>query len=190
MYWKYVDKVILDEETLQARIAQLAAQVSLDYAGSESLLLVCVLRGGVMFLTDLMRRLTIPHEIDFMAVSTYGRGARATSGIVRIMMDLKTNIEGRDILLVEDIIDSGHTLEYLMRILRERMPASLEVCTLLDKPDRREVEIPVKYVGFEIHDEFVFGYGLDLQERWRNLPFVATLKPEFVHLITTGQPRR
>jgi hypoxanthine phosphoribosyltransferase len=190
MYQQYIDRVLLDEATLQARIGQLAGQVSRDYATSENLLLVCVLRGGGRFLTDLMRRLTIPHEIDFMAVSSYGRGARDSSGVVRIMMDLKTNIEARDILIVEDIIDSGHTLEYLLRILRERAPASLEVCALLNKPSRREVEIPVKYLGFEIPDEFVFGYGLDLDERWRNLPFVASLRSEYIDPNARQPPRR
>jgi len=179
MYHRYVDKVLIDAATLQRRITELAEDVSHDYMESEGLLLVCVLRGGVMFLTDLMRRLTVPHAIDFMAVSSYGAGARESTGVVRIIMDLQTNIEGRDILIVEDIIDSGHTLDYILRVLRERRPASLEVCALLTKPSRREIDITTRYLGFEIPDEFVFGYGLDLDELWRNLPFVATLKPEF-----------
>ena len=179
MYHQYVEKVLIDAATLQGRIEELAQEVSRDYTGSKGLLLVCVLRGGVMFLTDLMRRLTVPHAIDFMAVSSYGAGARESSGVVRIIMDLQTNIEGRDVLIVEDIIDSGYTLDYIMRVLSERRPASLHVCTLLAKPSRREVDVPLRYLGFEIPDEFVFGYGLDLDELWRNLPFVATLKPEF-----------
>jgi len=179
VYHQYVEKVLIDAETLQGRIGELAQAVSRDYAESRGLLLVCVLRGGVMFLTDLMRRLTVPHAIDFMAVSSYGAGARESSGVVRIIMDLQTNIEGRDVLIVEDIIDSGHTLDYIVRVLGERRPASLHVCALLAKPSRREIDVPARYLGFEIPDEFVFGYGLDLDELWRNLPFVATLKPEF-----------
>jgi len=179
VYHQYVEKVLIDAATLQGRIEELAQEVSRDYVESKELLLVCVLRGGVMFLTDLMRRLMVPHAIDFMAVSSYGAGARESSGVVRIIMDLQTNIEGRDVLIVEDIIDSGHTLDYITRVLGERRPASLEVCTLLAKPSRREVDVPTRYTGFEIPDEFVFGYGLDLDELWRNLPFIATLKPEF-----------
>jgi len=178
-YEQYVDKVLIDEGTLQRRVGELGAEVSRDYAGCEDLLLVCVLRGGVLFLTDLMRRMTVPHEIDFMAVSSYGVGVRDSSGVVRILMDLRTNIEGRHVLIVEDIIDSGNTLDYILRMLRERRPAGLEVCALLSKPTRRQIDIPVRYLGFDIADEFVFGYGLDLDERWRNLPFVATVRSDY-----------
>jgi hypoxanthine phosphoribosyltransferase len=172
-----VDEVLITEEALQSRIAQLGTEISDDYRGQD-LLLVCVLKGGVMFLTDLMRSLSVPHSIDFMAVSSYGTGVRQSSGVVRILMDLSADIKGRNVLIVEDIIDTGHTLDYLLRLLRARDPASLRVCCLLDKPARREVNIPVDYLGFSIPDKYVFGYGLDLDELYRELPLVATLKPE------------
>jgi hypoxanthine phosphoribosyltransferase len=178
VHWRdYVDEVLITQERLQSRIAELGAQISRDYEGQD-LLLVCVLKGGVMFLTDLMRQVSIPHAIDFMAVSSYGTGARATSGIVRILMDLGADIRGRNVLIVEDIIDTGHTLDYILRLLKTRNPASLRICCLLDKFSRREVPIGVDYVGFSIPDKFVFGYGLDLDELYRDLPLVATLKPE------------
>jgi len=177
--WReYVDRVLIGEQALQARVAELGAEISRDYAGKD-LLLVCVLKGGVMFLTDLMRQITVPHHVDFMAISSYGTGVRASSGIVRILMDLGTDIRGRHVLIVEDIIDTGHTLDYILRLLRARGPASLRVCCLLNKPDRREVPIEVDYLGFSIPDQFVFGYGLDLDEYYRDLPLVATLKPAF-----------
>jgi hypoxanthine phosphoribosyltransferase len=138
--------------------------------------MVCVLKGGVAFLTDLMRHVSIPHEIDFMAVTSYGKGRRESSGVVRILMDLETNIEGRDVLIVEDIVDSGRTINYLLRTLSERHPASLKVCTILDKPSRRVAKVPLDYTGFQIPDKFVLGYGLDLDEKYRNLPFVAVFK--------------
>jgi hypoxanthine phosphoribosyltransferase len=138
-----------------------------------------VLKGGVTFLTDLMRMLTVPHEIDFMAISSYGMGQRESSGAVRLIMDLKTDIAGRDVLLVEDIVDSGRTMDYLLRNLWARRPASLKVCTLLSKPSRRVVNVPLDYTGFEIPDEFVLGYGLDFDEKYRNLPYVAVLKEEY-----------
>jgi hypoxanthine phosphoribosyltransferase len=178
MDWQeYVEEVLVSEGTLQERIAELGTQISADYEGKD-LLLVCVLKGGVMFLTDLMRHITIPHRIDFMAISSYGTGARESSGIVRILMDLSTDIKGRDVLIVEDIIDTGHTLDYILRLLQTRNPASLRVCCLLDKPSRREVPIAVDYLGFSIPDKYVFGYGLDLDEYYRDLPMVATLKPD------------
>lgn len=178
MDWQdYVDEVLISKESLQSRIAEMGAAISRDYAG-QNLLLVCVLKGGVMFLTDLMRNITIPHSIDFMAVSSYGTGVRASSGIVRILMDLSTDIKDRNVLIVEDIIDTGHTLEYILRLLQARNPASLRVCCLLDKPTRREVHIPVDYLGFSISDKYVFGYGLDLDEFYRDLPLIATLKPD------------
>lgn len=171
-----VAKILISEEEIQARIAELGKAISRDYEG-EDLVLVCILKGGVTFLADLMRNLTIPHEVDFMAISSYGRGT-TSSGVVRILKDLDTNIEGRNVLIVEDIIDTGHTLEYIIANLRTRRPKSLRICTLLSKPSRREVDIPLDYVGFEIPNEFVIGYGLDFAEHYRNLPFIGVLKPE------------
>jgi hypoxanthine phosphoribosyltransferase len=170
--------VLIDEESLQARIRELGEEISADYAGKD-LLLVGVLKGAVFFMSDLMRHLTIPCEIDFMAISSYG-DATDSSGVVRILKDLDINIEGRDVLVVEDIIDSGLTLSYLMRNLEAREPASLEICALLTKPDRREIEVPVRYVGFEIPNRFVIGYGLDFAERYRNLPYVGVLDPGLI----------
>ena len=175
---EHVDHVLIDQERLQARISDLASQVSRDYAGVDNLLLVCVLKGAIMFLSDLSRQLMVPHAIDFMAVSSYGASTES-SGIVRILMDLETSILDRHILIVEDIIDSGRTLDYITRNLTTRGPASLRICSLLDKKARREIPIPVDYVGFEIPDEFVIGYGLDFAELYRNLPFIGVLKPEF-----------
>lgn len=173
-----LERVLLSEEQLQSRIAEMAADISRDYAGQD-LLLVCILRGGVVFLTDLMRKISIPHQIDFMAVSSYGVGARASSGSPRIALDLNTDIRNRHVLLVEDIVDSGITLEQVLRILETREPASLHVCVLLDKEERRKVHIPTRYVGFKIPNEYVFGYGLDIDEIWRNLPFVGIVKREY-----------
>lgn len=176
-YEEYLGEILISSEQLQARIAELGRQISQDYSGQD-LLLVCILKGGVLFLTDLMRNITIPHAINFMAVSSYGAGSRASTGAVRILMDLETNIEGRNVLLVEDIIDSGHTLAYITRVLRARSPSSLRVCTLLDKAERREVDVRLDYVGFQIPNKFVFGYGLDLDEVYRNLPFIGVVKPD------------
>jgi hypoxanthine phosphoribosyltransferase len=184
MDWQdYVDQVLISKEALQARVAELGAEISCDYEGKD-LLMVCVLKGGIMFLSDLMRHVTIPHSIDFMAISSYGTGARESSGIVRILMDLSTDIRGRHVLIVEDIIDTGHTLEYILRLLKARNPASLRICCLLDKPERREASITVDYLGFSISNEFVFGYGLDLDELYRGLPLIATLKPELYDRVT------
>ncbi|MFP4321789.1 MAG: hypoxanthine phosphoribosyltransferase [Anaerolineales bacterium] len=174
-YEKYLARVLIDEASLQTRIQELGAQISADYARKEDLLLVCILKGGVMFLSDLMQHITVPHAIEFMAVSSYGHGARESSGHVRILMDLSTDIRGKHVLIVEDIIDSGHTLDYLMPQLQAREPASLAICTLLSKPSRREVDVLVAYMGFVIPNEFVFGYGLDLDEKYRNLPFVGVV---------------
>ena len=174
-YKAYLESILIDEVTLQNRIKELGAQISADYAGCDSLLLICILKGGVMFLVDLTRHITIPHEIDFMAVTSYGKGARESSGKVRIDMDLSSIVTGKHILIVEDIIDSGYTLEFVMRMLKAREPASLRLCTLLDKESRREVEIPVDYTGFKIENKFVFGYGLDLDEKFRNLPFIGVV---------------
>ncbi len=170
-----VGRILVDEETLQSRVAELGEAVSTDYKDKD-LVLICVLKGGVAFLTDLMRKITVPHEIDFMAISSYGEGQRESSGVVRIVMDLEANIEGRDVLIVEDIVDSGRTISYLLRTLGARHPASLRVCTLLSKPGRRVVEVPLDYLGFDIPDEFVLGYGLDLDEKYRNLPYIGILK--------------
>jgi hypoxanthine phosphoribosyltransferase len=172
-----VGEVLISEEALCVRVQELGAQISHDYSGQD-LLLLCVLKGGVMFLTDLMKQITIPHSIDFMAISSYGTGVRKSSGVVRILMDLSTDITDRHVLIVEDIIDTGHTLEYLLEMLRTRDPASLRVCCLLDKPSRREVPIQVDYVGFSIPDKYVFGYGLDLDQLYRNLPLIATLRQD------------
>jgi hypoxanthine phosphoribosyltransferase len=173
-----VSKVLVEEDTLRTRIAELGAEVSTDYAGKD-LLLVGVLKGAVFFMADLMRHLTIPCEVDFMAISSYG-ASTDSSGIVRILKDLDINIDGRDVLVVEDIIDSGLTLSYLIRNLESRNPASLEICALLTKPARREIDVHVRYTGFEIPNEFVIGYGLDYGERYRNLPYVAVLDPDAV----------
>ena len=178
-YEDYLGEILITSEQLQARIAELGVQISADYVGKD-LLLVCILKGGVLFLTDLMRQITVPHAINFMAVSSYGAGSRESTGAVRILMDLETDIVGRNVLLVEDIIDSGHTLDYIMRVLCARNPASLRICTLLDKIERREVSVTVDYVGFQIPNKFVFGYGLDLDEVYRNLPFIGVVKPEAV----------
>lgn len=168
-------EVLISADRIQDKVKDLAAQIDRDYAGTD-LLLLCILRGGVVFLSDLMRRLTVPHTVDFMAVSSYGKGARKSSGQVQITFDLRTSIEDRDVLVVEDIIDSGHTLASVLELLRARHPRSLEVCVLLDKIERREVEIPLRYRGFIIPDRYVFGYGLDIDEYLRNLPHVAALK--------------
>lgn len=177
-YTKYLKRILIDENTLHARIAELGKQISQDYAGEESLILVCILKGGIIFLVDLIRQIDIPHSIEFMAVSSYGVGARESSGHVRILMDLSVDIADKHVLIVEDIIDSGYTLAYITEQLRARRPASLKICTLLSKPGRRQVEVPVEYLGFEIPDEFVFGYGLDLDEEFRNLPFVGIVDLE------------
>lgn len=176
-YDYYLEDTLIDQETLQQRIAELGAQISADYANTEDLLLICVLKGGMMFLSDLMRHITVPHHIDFMAVSSYGTNARQSTGAVRIEMDLHTDIAGRNLLIVEDIIDSGHTLNYIIRTLQARQPTSMKICTLLSKPERREVDINVDYIGFEIANKFVFGYGLDLDEYYRNLPFIGVVRP-------------
>ncbi len=166
--------MLVTAEQLQQRVGELGEQISRDYSG-RSLLLVGVLKGAVFFLSDLMRFIDVPVEVDFMAVASYG-SATDSSGVVRILKDLDASIEGRDVLIVEDIVDSGLTLQYLIRNLGSRNPSSLEVCALLTKPDRRKVDLPTRYVGFEIPDRFVVGYGLDYAERHRNLPFVAVLE--------------
>jgi hypoxanthine phosphoribosyltransferase len=169
-----IGEILVPGEDLERRVRQLADQISQDYAGKD-LVLVGVLKGAVFFLSDLMRHLTVPVEVDFMAVASYG-SATKSSGVVRILKDLDASIEGRDVLIVEDIVDSGLTLQYLMRNLKGRNPRSLEVCALLIKPERQKVELPTRYVGFEIPNRFAIGYGLDHAERYRNLPYVAALK--------------
>lgn len=178
MHADVVDRILVSEESLGQRIAELGETLSADYE-SKDLVLICILKGGVTFLTDLMRHITVPHEIDFMAISSYGSGQRESTGAVRLILDLKTDIAGRDVLIVEDIVDTGQTMDYLLRLFRARGPASLRVCTLLNKPSRRTVEVTLDYVGFDIPDEFVLGYGLDFDEKFRNLPFVAVLKKEY-----------
>jgi len=174
-YEQYLKEKLIPEDALQKRIAELGAEISRDYADSTNLLLICILRGGVMFLTDLMRHITVPHAIDFMAVSSYGTGNRESQGAVYIKMDLMTDIGGRDVLIVEDIVDSGYTLSSVLQLLSTRKPASINICTLLDKEERRKVEVPIKYTGFVIPNKFVFGYGLDLDELFRNLPFIGVV---------------
>ncbi len=171
-----IDEVLFDAKTIADRIDELAARVDADYA-ERDLLLVGVLKGAVFVMADLARRLSVPVAMDFMACSSYG-SATTSSGTVRILKDLDTDIEGRDVLIVEDIVDSGLTLDYLVKNLRSRRPASIEVFALLTKPSRREVELPIRYVGFEIPDVFVVGYGLDYAERYRDLPGIVSLRPE------------
>jgi len=177
MLEEVLDHILIDEATLQRRVDELGQAVSADYQGKD-LIMVCVLKGGVAFLTDLMRRVTVPHEIDFMAISSYGGQRTESSGVVRILMDLHADIAGRNVLLVEDIVDSGRTMDYLLRALQARNPASLRVCTLLNKPCRRVVDVPLDYIGFDIPDDFVLGYGLDFDEKYRNLPFIGVLKQD------------
>jgi hypoxanthine phosphoribosyltransferase len=178
-----IARILIDETTLTARIKALGAQIEADTVDQEDLLLICVLKGGYMFLADLSRAMTRPHSIDFMGISSYGKGI-TSSGAVQIIMDLKAPLDGRHVLIVEDIIDSGRTLDYMRRNLMSRSPATLRICSLLNKPARREVEVPVDYIGFDIPDEFVVGYGLDFGELYRNLPFIAVLKPDlFAHLL-------
>lgn len=179
-YHEFLEQVIISEEALQKRIAELGEEISRDYQGCK-LHLICILRGGVIFLADLMRKITIPNTIDFMAVSSYGVGARRSTGDVRITLDLQEDIRGRDVLIIEDIVDSGYTIATVMEFLKTRHPKSLAVCTLLDKAERREVDVPIKYRGFVIPDKFVFGYGLDIDELYRNLPFIGSVNAERYH---------
>jgi hypoxanthine phosphoribosyltransferase len=176
MHTAAIGETVVPSDRLQERVAELGAQITADYAGRE-LFLMGVLKGAVFFLADLTRQIELHCEFDFMAVSSYG-SLSDSSGVVRIIKDLDVPIEGRDVLIVEDIVDSGLTLNYLLRNLRARGPKSLEVCALLVKPERRKIELPIRYVGFEISDRFVVGYGLDLDQRYRNLPYVAALQEE------------
>ena len=172
-----LDHVLLDEAVIQERVDNLAARVSADYADARKLVLVGVLKGSFMFLADLARRLTVPHHVDFIALSSYNRGA-VSSGAVRLIMDTRTALAGTHVLIVEDIVDTGHTLDYLVRNFRARQPASLRTCVLLSKPDRREVAVQIDYLGFEIPDVWVVGYGLDYADYYRTLPYIAVLKQE------------
>ena len=171
-----IGETLIESERLHARVAELGAEISADYEGRD-LVMVGVLKGALIFMADLMRSLTVPCEIDLMAVSSYG-SATDSSGVVRILKDLDTSVAGRDVLIVEDIVDSGLTLQYLLRNLKAREPASVEVCALLTKPERRRVETPIRYVGFEIANRFAIGYGLDHAQRYRNLDYVAVLETD------------
>lgn len=176
-YKDILAEILIDADKLQTRIAELGAGISADYPDGN-LLLVCILRGGVPFLVDLSRNITSPHMTDFMAVSSYGAGKRESSGAVRVTMDLQMDIRDKDVLLVEDIVDSGNTISSVLELLQVRQPRSLKVCALLDKPERRESVVPIHYLGFKIPNKFVFGYGLDLDEYYRNLPFVGVVDLE------------
>ena len=171
-----IDHVLFSEEQLAQRVAEIAAQIDKDYAGKEPLL-VSVLRGSFVFMADLVRQITVPCTVDFMAVSSYGSGT-TSSGQVKIVKDLSETIEGKDVIVVEDILDSGNTLSYLLKLLEARRPSSIRLCTLLDKPERRTKPVEVQYSGFTIPDEFVVGYGLAYDERYRNLPYIGVLKPK------------
>ena len=178
-YQDFLAEILVDEASLQKRLKELGAEISADYTDSNGgLLLICILRGGVPFLVDLMRHITVPHMLDFMAISSYGKGARESTGNVRLTMDLQTNIRDKHVLLVEDIIDSGHTIASVLQLLETREPKSLKVCALLDKEERREAVVPVHYRGFSIPNKYVFGYGLDLDDYYRNLPFVGVVDLE------------
>ena len=171
-----VAEILISESQIQRRIAALGEHISRDFAGEE-VLFVAVLKGAMLFLADLIRHVDLPLAIDFMAVSSYGKGTES-SGVVRILKDLDEPIDGRHVIIVEDIVDSGRTLDYLLRMLHQRRPATLHVCTLLDKRSCREIDVPIDYVGFEVPDAFVVGYGLDFAENYRQLPFIGVLKPE------------
>jgi hypoxanthine phosphoribosyltransferase len=173
-YKDLLAEILIDSESLQARVKELGAQISADYPDGD-LLLICILRGGVPFMVDLSRSITSQHKMDFMAVSSYGVGARESSRSARVTLDLQMDIHGQQVLLVEDIIDSGHTIASVLTMLQTRNPKSLKVCALLDKPERREAEVPIDYLGFTIPNKFVFGYGLDLDEYYRNLPFIGVV---------------
>ena len=166
-------KVLLSEKEVDDRIQAIGEQISRDYAGKQ-VHLICVLKGGSFFLCELAKRITVPVSLDFMSVSSYGSETKS-SGVVKIIKDLDEPIKGKDVLVIEDIVDSGRTLSYLMEMLKDRGPASLKLCTLLDKPDRRVIDVPVDYTGFEIPDEFVAGYGLDYDQRYRNLPYIGVI---------------
>lgn len=184
-YHEFLKEILIPEDLLQTRVAELGAQISADYLGQD-LLLICILRGGVMFLTDLIRNITVPLAVEFMAVSSYGTGKRQSTGHVRITLDLNTSVMDRNVLLVEDIIDSGRTISEVLSFLSTRHPKTLNVCALLDKAERREVEVPLRYRGFIIPNKFVFGYGLDIDEYYRNLPFIGVVDLDlYQHEVAT-----
>ncbi len=174
-YHEFLGEVLVTEDQLKNRIRELGGEISRDYREENDLLLICILRGGVLFLTDLMRHIEVPLSVEFMAVSSYGAGNRESTGHVRITLDLISDIHDRNVLVIEDIVDSGRTLASVVELLTTREPKSLNVCTLLDKSERREVEVPLRYVGFSIPNKFVFGYGLDIDEYYRNLPFIGVV---------------
>jgi len=174
-YHDFLGEVLVTEDQLKNRIRDLGEEISRDYSEDNDLLLICILRGGVLFLTDLMRHIQVPLSVEFMAVSSYGSGKRESTGHVRITLDLISDIHDRNVLVIEDIVDSGRTLASVLELLTTREPKSLSVCTLLDKSSRREVEVPLRYVGFSIPNKFVFGYGLDIDEYYRNLPFIGVV---------------
>lgn len=171
-YQDVLSEILIDADALQKRVGELGKQISADYQDAD-LLLICILRGGVPFMVDLSRHITIPHMMDFMAVSSYGVGRRESSGSARVTLDLQTDIRNRNVLLVEDIVDSGHTISSVLQMLSTRQPKSLKVCALLDKPERREAHVPIDYLGFTIPNKFVVGYGLDVAQRYRNLPYIG-----------------
>ena len=171
-----IKEILIEEKELQDKVAELGAKITQDYKGKD-LLIICVLKGAVVFLGDLVRKIDLPLDMDFMAVSSYGANTKS-SGVVRILKDLDENIEGKHVLIVEDIIDSGLTLAYLIENLKSRGPETVEICTILDKKERRTIDLDIKYIGFQVPDEFVVGYGLDYAEKYRNLPYVAILKEE------------
>jgi hypoxanthine phosphoribosyltransferase len=174
-YHEFLGEILIPEDKLQERIAELGSEISQDYRSENDILLVCILRGGILFLTDLMRHISVPNAIEFMAVSSYGTGNRESTGHVRITLDLISDIHDKNVLIIEDIVDSGRTLASVLEMLSTREPKSLHVCTLLDKSERREVQVPLKYIGFSIPNKFVFGYGLDIDEYYRNLPFIGVV---------------
>ena len=181
-----VSQILVDTDSLRTRIRELGAEVSADYPADSRPLLVCILKGAYMFLSDLTKEITIPHEVDFMATSAYG-GGLDSRGVVRLVLDLETNIRDRHVLLVEDIVDHGATINYLLRLLGTRNPASLRVCTLLNKPARRAYDVPLDYVGFDIPDQFVIGYGLDIDEMYRNLPYIGVPTPQLIERLVGPQ---
>jgi hypoxanthine phosphoribosyltransferase len=170
-----IERILLDEETISARVRELAARISADYAEATDLVLVGVLKGSFIFLADLARQLTVPHSVDFIALSSYNRGTVST-GAVRLIMDTRSSVTGRNVLVVEDILDTGYTLDYLLRAFQAREPASLRTCALISKPDRHEVQVDIDYLGFEVPDEWLVGYGLDYADRFRTLPYIGVLK--------------
>lgn len=172
-----IEKVLISEEEIQARIVHLAQEMNALYSDDDPPVLVCILKGAYMFLADLTRHLDFRHEVDFMVISSYGKET-TSSGVVRILLDLTYPIDHRHVIIVEDIVDTGHTLDYILRNFATRQPSSIRVATLLNKPSRREVEVPVDFIGFEVPNEFVLGYGLDFVEQYRNIPFIGVLKPE------------